>query len=374
MKIFELYILKKIFWPFVIITLGITGIAWLSQSLRFIDLIVNKGLSIGTFLYITILIIPSLMWVIIPISLFISIVYSYNKITSESELIVLKTSGIDNNGLIKPAVIFALICTILSYSIAFYLLPKSYREFKDLQNFIRNNYASILLQNGVFSSPTKGLTIYIKDKDFQGNFLGLFANDERRPDKKITVMAQEGELISTQKGPVFELRNGTHLEYSNQNNQLAVLHFDKYNLQLSPFKEAVNNKRWREPQERFLDELFAPNDSDDIQKSKLETEGHYRISWPIFNVLLALLAISPFLTGNFSRRGHTKKIILTAVIAVLFLIASISLKNIAHKSQILNILMYVNNFVGIYFCYLLINNKVSVDLNKLSKGLRVVRK
>ncbi len=374
MKIFELYIFNKILGPFIIITLGITGIAWLSQSLRFIDLIVNKGLSIGTFLYITILIIPSLMWVIIPISLFISIIYSYNKITSESELIVLKTSGIDNKGLIKPAIYFAIICTILSYSIATYLLPKSYREFKDLQYFIRNNYASILLQNGIFSTPTKGLTIYIKDKDFQGNFIGLFANDERKPNKKVTVMAQEGELISTQKGPVFELRKGTHLEHSVESNQVSVLHFDKYNLQLSPFKEAINEKRWREPQERFLEELFNSNDSDEQQKRKLETEGHYRITWPIFNILLALLALTPFLSGDFSRRGSTKKIIYASVVAILFLIASIALKNIAHKSQILNIQMYVNNIIGIYACYIFLNNIVSVDLNKLSKGIRVVRK
>lgn len=356
MKLYEKYILGKILGPFTIITLGITSIVWLSQSLRFIDFIVNKGLGIGTFLYITMLIIPSLLWVIIPISLFISLIYAYNKLSNESELIIFKTSGIDNKDLTKPAIIFALVCTLFSYTIAAYLLPASYREFKDMQNFIRNNYASILLQEGVFSTPTKGLTVYIKERDFQGIFHGLLVNDERNPRKKVTLMAQEGELITTEKGPIFELRNGNHQEVNLANNQLSMLYFDKYNLQLNPFKDSMTGNRWREPQERYFKELFFSSDSDEAQKRKLITEGHYRITWPLFNFFLALVALSPFLIGQFSRRGATKRIVYASIVTVSFIVASLALKNIAPKAEFLNILMYVNIFVAIYLTYFVINN------------------
>jgi len=115
MKIYEKYIFSRIAGPMLIITLGITGIAWLSRSLKFVS--------------------------------------------SDSEIIVFKASGISNFNIMKPAINFSILCTIISFFIAFYFLPASYREFKDMQSFIKNNYASILLQEGVFSKPTKDLTI-----------------------------------------------------------------------------------------------------------------------------------------------------------------------------------------------------------------------
>ncbi len=351
MKIYEKYILSKIAGPMLIITLGITGIAWLSQSLRFVDFIVNKGLSIGTFFYITVLIVPSLLWVVLPVALFISVIYSYNKLANESELIIFKTSGIDNYSLLKPAIMFASLCTIISFAIGAYLLPISYREFKDTQYFIRNNYASILLQEGVFSNPAPNLTVFIKERDYQGIFHGLLVNDERNPGKKITVMAQEGRIISTVKGPVFEMINGNHQELNPKTGQLSMLYFDKYNLQLNPFKDTMNGKRWREPPERFFKELFFSDEQNPELAKKLAAEGHYRITWPLYNFLMILIAVMPFLVGEFSRRGAVKKIIQSSMLGLFFILLSFAFKNIAPKALYLNSLMYINILLGLIIFY-----------------------
>ena len=63
------YIASRILGPFVLITLSITCIIWLTQSLRFIDLIINRGLNIASFLYLSILLIPSLLSIAVPIAL-----------------------------------------------------------------------------------------------------------------------------------------------------------------------------------------------------------------------------------------------------------------------------------------------------------------
>ncbi|SVD12579.1 uncharacterized protein METZ01_LOCUS365433, partial [marine metagenome] len=80
MRRFSLYIMGQLIGPLIVVTLSFTGVIWLTQSLRFIDLIVNKGLSFGLFLYMTTLLLPSLLSVILPIALFAAVLYTYHQL------------------------------------------------------------------------------------------------------------------------------------------------------------------------------------------------------------------------------------------------------------------------------------------------------
>ena len=72
---FSLYIMKQISGPLILLTFSFSGVIWLTQSLRFIDLILNKGLSLGLFLYMTLLLLPSLLAIILPIALFVAVLF-----------------------------------------------------------------------------------------------------------------------------------------------------------------------------------------------------------------------------------------------------------------------------------------------------------
>jgi lipopolysaccharide export system permease protein len=351
LNIYQKYFLQKIAGPFLIITLSITGIAWLSQSLKFIDLIVNKGLGIGTFLNLSSLILPSLLWIIIPASSFIAIIYSFNKLYSESELVVFKSVGLSSKELLKPALIFCMFTTLFSYLISFYFLPSSYREFKDMQIYIRNNYANLLIQEGVFVSPTKGLTVYVKEKDPLGVMKGLVVHDSRNKNKRYTITAQEATLENTDKGPVFILRNGSHQEYNTKTGQYSLLYFDSYNLVLDLFNQEMIQKRWREAPELYIQELFFGDNPDEKTRAKNIAEGHYRLTWPLYNILFCLLAMLPFIKGEFSRRGNNKKIIKSSIIAIFIIIIAVALKNITAKNIYSNILNYFWCLGGIYYYY-----------------------
>lgn len=263
--------------PFVVITLTLTGIVWLTQSLRFIDLIVSNGLDISTFLYLSLLLIPSLLLLILPISLFISVLMVYNRFISDSELIVLKSAGLSRFGLASPALILASAVMVLGYLISFYILPASYREFKDTQAFIRNNYASVLLQDGVFSNPTKGITVYIDSRGTGGVLQGILVHDSRDPEKTVTIMAQEGILLNTPQGPRFELRNGHSQGIDQETGNLYILDFEKDQYDLSMYTN--NSERDRKtPEESYIGELLFPSDMAEQLHGKFIAEGHYELS------------------------------------------------------------------------------------------------
>jgi lipopolysaccharide export system permease protein len=209
-----------------------------------------------------------------------------------------------------------------------------------MQAFIRDNYVSVLLQEGVFNSPTKDLTVYIREIDDDGKLKGLLMHDRRVVNKPITMMAEEGKLIKTKQGPRFILVKGNRQEIDHTNNELSLLYFDRYALDLSTFTTKSSN-RWREAEERYLDELFYPKNNTGAQHfQKLRAEGHNRITWPMYSILLTLLALVPFVGGEFNRRGQGRKILLVSIGAIAFIGVAISMKNIVAKNADYTLIMY----------------------------------
>lgn len=344
MKAYTRYIIRSLIIPVLIITSTLTMVVWLTQSVRFIDMIINRGLGFSTFLYLSILLIPSLISIILPIALFISVIFVYNRLTMSSELIVLEGAGLSRFSLAKPAFIIGIGATIIGYFLALYLLPTSYREFKDMQAFIRDNYASVLLQEGVFNSPIQGLTVYIQERQEGGMLKGILVHDDRIPERPVTMMAQEGKLIQTPTGLNFDLIYGNRQEINQEHGQLSLLYFDHYSLDLSMFTKSPTN-RWREPQERYLGELFYDDNSRPNMVGRLRAEGHQRLTWPLYNAILTLVALIAMFSGSFNRRGQWKRILIATSMAILLMVFSIGLNNIIANAPHLGPTAYIN--VGI---------------------------
>lgn len=344
MTLYNRYIIKNLLGPIIVFTVTLTGIIWLTQSLRFIDLIVNRGLSFFDFVALALLLVPSLLMIILPVSLFIAVIYAYNKMTVESELIVLRGAGLNHFSLAKPAIIVACLITLLSYALSLYILPSSYRIFKDKQAFIRDNYASLLLQEGVFNSPSNGLTIYLDSRDYDGLLKGILVHDSRDPEHPVTMMAEEGRLVTDEEGNhQFDLINGNRQEVNNEDKQLSLLNFDRYTLDISKYTETTPIIRWREPKERYMHELLWPEKkTPDRLKEKLKAEAHQRITWPLYNMILTLLALSALLSGHLNRRGQWKRILFASMVAIMCVSSALGINGLIAKYSFLALMPYVN--------------------------------
>ena len=189
MRCYSRYIFRQTFWPLVFAAIAIAGVIWLTQSLRFMDLIMNRGLPVMTFLHLIALVMPMMMSVVLPVALFAAVMFAYTKMTMDSELVVLRACGLSQIALARPALLLAVLVTLLSYALTVYLMPLAYRQFKDLQYSIRYNSSSVILQEGAFNNITKGLTVYIRERSGAGELLGILVHDERIPNKPITMMA-----------------------------------------------------------------------------------------------------------------------------------------------------------------------------------------
>ncbi len=312
------YIFHQLVGPFVIMVGCLTGVVWLTQSLRFIDLIVNKGLGMGLFFYLTILLLPSLLAIILPIAVFAAAVYAYHRLIADSEITVLRASGLSNLQIGAPAIALAAVVAIVGYLFNLALMPAGYRAFKDLQTEIRDSYVSVLVQEGVFNTPIDGLTIYVRRRTRDGELLGILVHDARDTDKPVTLMAERGRMTQTEEGPNFVLHNGNRQEINLEDDRLSLLYFDRYAFTVGGLAENAST-RFREAKERYLHELISPDDtSDERHLREFMAEAHMRLASPLHGFVFVLIALAALLSGEFNRRGNAVRILVAVGAAIAF--------------------------------------------------------
>ncbi len=338
MRSYITYIAKHLLWPTLLITGALTCIIWLTQALRLIDFIVNRGLAISDFIYITSLLFPGLLSLLVPIALFLAIIFTYNKLLADSELIVFRSMGLSRLQLAQPALLVALFATAFCYLLTLYLQPLATRQFRDMQSFLRDHYSSVLLQEEVFNTPINGLTVFVRERDAQANLRGILVHDNRDASKPVTMMAEQGKLIQGEHGPQFYLEKGMRQE--SRNGRVSWLNFDQYTLDIS-FYTKVLDKRSLKDDEKYLDELFNTPKDNARDYAQALSEAHQRIVWPLYNIALTLLAVAIMLSGSFSRRGQWKRMTIAGCAATAMIMLAIGLRNLAASNAMLIPMLYI---------------------------------
>src|SRR5581483_2706843 len=118
----QAYIFRQVGLSTVFIVVTLTAVIWLTQAMRFIRFILNKGLSIDVFFYITSLLLPSFILITLPVSLFFAALFTLNKLTNDRELIVLRSSGMSHWQFATPVIYLGMIGVAICYAISLYLL------------------------------------------------------------------------------------------------------------------------------------------------------------------------------------------------------------------------------------------------------------
>jgi lipopolysaccharide export system permease protein len=338
------YILRQALAIMLFVAASFTAAVWLVQSLRLIDLIVNRGLSLGLFLYLAILILPRFIDVVLPIAVFIAILFTYNRLMSESELIVMRATGMSQTALARPALIAGAMGFAVLMSFSIYFLPASNRAFKDLQFEIRNRFASVLLQEGMFNTLSDSLTIYVRGRDPNGELTGLIIHETRDPDKPVTIVAERGTFVDTENGPRVLMVNGSRQQYDRTTGKLSVLTFDKYSLDLAAYRD-TEDFRDRQPDELFLHELlFKHSRPGDTSRF---IEANLRLINPLTALAFCCIPVACLLTGEFNRRGQTKRVLLAVLMAFAFETLDIGFKNLAGRTTAAVPFLYLNVFAPI---------------------------
>jgi lipopolysaccharide export system permease protein len=349
MRRLDRYILRQCFGVMLFVTAALSAAIWLAQSLRLIDLIVNRGLSIDIFLYLALLILPRFLDIVLPIGAFIAVLFTFNRLTSESELVAMRSVGLSHLALARPVLILAGIAFLMLMSLSAYFLPASNRAFKDLQFEIRNRFVSSLLQEGTFTTIADKLTIYIRNRDDRGEVTGLLIHDNREPKRPVTILAERGLFAETPAGSRIVMVNGNRQQFDTEARTLSLLTFEHYTLDLDSLHDDAPVVRFREPQERFLDELFFPSpETAPALRSSFLVEAHRRLLIPLSAFTFSLIPLVCLLPGEFNRRGQLARALVAIAAAFIFQVLDIGVNDLAARSAAAIPLMYATDVLPFF--------------------------
>jgi lipopolysaccharide export system permease protein len=342
----NLYLVRQIVTAMVFIVVSLTCVIWLSQSLRFVDLIVNRGLPIHTFVYLTVMLMPTWLSIVLPIASFASVLFVYNKMTADREMVVMAAAGLSPLRLAQPALIVAVGTTALCFLMTAYLMPMSYRGFKELQWQIRHNFENLILREGEFRTLGDDLTVYVRTREDEGTLLGIVVHDQRNKAKPVTLVAERGALVSTPKGPRVMMANGSRQERDVETGRVNILYFDRYTIDLGGTDEQ-EQRNYRDANELFIHELLDPTEAVATggNAAELIAEGHQRLTSPLLALTLTAIGLAVLLSGEFSRRGQAMRIIAAVVLAGIAEAAGLGTKYLAAKSPPMIALMWLSVLV-----------------------------
>ena len=358
------YIFAQSLKPLVIMTACVTAIVWLTQILQKSEIMVEDGGSFVAFARVSILIIPNLLSVITPFTVFAATIYTLNRLKTDSELPVMSATGASTLRVARPLLLLALAGTVLTFYLNLDLMPKSYRQLKQTVYEVRTDIAHSLVQSGVFTTVSSGLMIYAEEVRPGNQYLGILIHDRRKADEPVTYMAESGLYRDTETGPRLHLARGTIQRETADVNGVNIVKFDETAVDLRPYQKPAE-LAYLEETERYISELLTPDMSkayDREQAGVLVAEGHARLATPFYNLLFALIAMVALLKGGFNRFGYGRRILIAIAAVLFFRVTGFALQNAAAATASLNILQYLSPFLGIGACLGLLIGKPRLGL------------
>jgi lipopolysaccharide export system permease protein len=335
------YIFRQLAIALIAVTGGLTALVWLVQSLRFVELVVNHGLSLGVFVELTGLLIPSFIAVILPITTFVVVQFIYQRLAGDREITVMRTAGMSPFALARPALAVAGAAVICGYLLNLWLVPASLASFREFQWEIRNRMAAFLLQEGVFTSVSDNLTVYVRSRDPDGTLRGILIDDARDPTAHATILAERGRMMDSASGPRVLLLSGSREEIDHQTGRLNILTFSQNEIDLS---DNTNNggERLRDMSEMSLGELLNPHPFSKSDVPKWIAEGNKRLSAPLTSVSYAFVALLSVLTGAFRRHGSYLRPLVAIGAMVALLAIGLAVESLSARDNALVPLMWLH--------------------------------
>jgi lipopolysaccharide export system permease protein len=300
------YIFRTTLASFAVVLVSLTGVIWITQALRGIDLMTSQGQTIVTFLGITSLVIPALVLIIAPIALMIAISHTLNKLATDSEIIVMNAAGLSPFRLFLPFVYATCVVAVMVAFIAAYLAPDGMRRIKQWDADITADVLTNILQPGRFAQLDQNLTVRIRERRPGGLLAGVFIDDRRDPKERVSIVADHGTVLKNESGSFLILEDGNLERLEADKRDPAMVAFGRYAFDMSKFSNhdqavALGIR------ERYLWELMYPDEDDPIYKQlpgQFRAELHDRFMSPIYPFAFAALTFAFLGTPRTTRQSR----------------------------------------------------------------------
>ncbi|MEM9579464.1 MAG: LPS export ABC transporter permease LptF [Pseudomonadota bacterium] len=309
---FDRYMLSQLFVLFGFFSLVLVSVYWINRAVVLFDRLIADGQPASVFVEFTALSLPNVVRMVLPMSAFAASVYVTNRLSSESELVVMQATGYSPWRLARPVVVFGLLVGAFMMALTQYLVPTSLEELRYRENVISGSLSAQLLREGEFMNPSEGVTFYIREITPEGVLKDVFLSDGRNEGRTTTYTSIDGFLVNEVTGPKLVMVNGVAQTLKTEKRTLTRTYFKDFSYEISEMLGGPD--RLFKPLDQWSTvALFHSTEEVSVATGKspgrILEEAHGRFNQPILCLVAALIGFSTLLVGSFSRFGVGRQII-----------------------------------------------------------------
>lgn len=353
------YIFRTTLGAFFLVLISLTSVIWITQALRDVDLMTNRGQSVFVFIGITSLIIPNLVLIIAPIALVMAIAHTLNKLSTDSEIIVMNAAGMPPFRLFRPFLAVTIVGSLMIACISAYVAPEGLRMLRRWLTEVRTDLITNIVQPGRFTTIDRGLSFFIRERQPNGLLVGILLDDRRDEKERVTILAEQGEIVKSDVGSFILFERGNIQRHEAKQLDPSIVQFDRYAFDLSQFAGGSQVVLYS-VRERYLWELISPNPNDVLYKFQpghFRSELHDRILSPLYPFAFLVLAFAFLGAPSTTRQSRIWSIVALTVSVV-------ALRLMGFVTSIIGVTVPV----FIILQYILLLTTIGVGLHFISRG------
>ena len=283
---------------FVMLLLVLTGLAWMVQIVAMMKFLVNYGVELTSFLGLTAMMIPFIISIILPFVTFIAVLFVYNKMIGDNEIVVMASSGCSPSQIARPALLLAGLLVVAHFVLNLWIVPATQAKFYDTQWNLRYGLAHMKLQESAFTELSRGLVVYV-DKVSGHDLSQVMLSDMRDQKSQVTIFARTGKLVATMRGLSIVMTDGS-LHAANNGSVIGT--FDTFDMDLS-IAEKNNDTAFKA--RRMSTGALMKSLQTDLAPKQYKTvmsELCNRLFGPTMNFILAAVCLAILLRSSLLRR------------------------------------------------------------------------
>ena len=352
---FDRYLFGQMIRTTIAVSITLVGIMWLFQTIRLLEVVINRGAPISNFLLMSVTVIPLWLTIAVPVSAFVAVIWVFQRAVADRELLVMQASGRSALQLARAPLTLGILLTSLLILNSAIVLPQSFGIYKRVQFEVRNSIPTVMLQDNVFIDVVDGLTMLIGEKFDDGLAKDLFIHDERTEGKVVTMTARIGRFVERDGLPAVILQDGERIELSETGDSGATLLFDTHTVTIAPKDKTVSSQMPIDMNEDTIRNLLDPGKSPNPNYfNQRRAEGHYRIVSPALALVLILIATCGALCGQVRRHTWSRRTILTIAGSILSISALVSSRSLATSLPSTMPLLYASILTPAIFLLLML--------------------
>ncbi|MBD1202585.1 MAG: LPS export ABC transporter permease LptF [Rhodobacteraceae bacterium] len=338
MSRFDRYMLSQLLAVFGFFALVLVSVYWVNRAVGLFDRLIGDGQSALVFVEFSLLALPKVIRLVLPIAAFGAAIYVTSRMMRESELVTMQATGSSTFRLARPVIVFGLIVTALHLVLMNVLVPRSDALLREREAQVSNDVTARYLKVGEFMHPSQGVTLFIGEMSADGQLRNVFLFDDRNAGSSSTYTAQRALLASGDAGPVLLMFDGMIQSVARADGRLSVTRYSDYSFNLlSLIEERGGVIRTVETTTTLELLQMDPTTWGPELSTYYETvlqELHSRLAQPFLSAAAAMIGFAALQLGAFSRFGLMRQILGAVLVLILLQLlnttgASLAVRNAA---------------------------------------------